>query len=537
MPAMPWVLPAIVALLAGCLGPPLGTIVADGGEPEPLPGLDAGPEGSDAGGTLRRIVALELSPRTLALKLGGVSGLTAMATFSDGSTADVTGSVQWSVQPEGIVQVEVFPGDNLARLETLAEGTAHIVAQTGQVLSGPCTVTVAATAPAEVRALWVTRFAYNTPQHVTSIIHKAADAGFNVVYFQITGNGDAYYASDKVPWAQKLTGTLGKDPGWDPLGLALETAHARGMQLHAYWNVFSAWPVPAGCSTSGGCACSPDPTAADACVLPPPSPGGQPTHFLRAHPSSMAVSTGGKSTDTEYYWFSPGNPAVRAHLLEVVDELLTRYAVDGLHLDRVRYPGSTWSHDAASLAAYEAIPSAQRPTWADWQRQQVSDTVAGIYQKLQQHRPAAVLSAAVWGIYKPLAGCSTSQGYGGYYQDSIGWMKAGVIDAIVPMIYWDLDTGCTDFGKLLDTFLAGSNGRHVVAGMLALDQGTPKMDRISARIDYARRVGAAGHAVFASTYLDAKTSGSPTWPEVWSAFRGEDGPYAKDAEVPPITWR
>ncbi|MGA9525879.1 MAG: family 10 glycosylhydrolase, partial [Myxococcaceae bacterium] len=503
--------------------------------------------GKDGGTLVRRITALEITPKSLELNVGAISGVTAVATFDDGSQADVTGSVQWVAQPSDVLQVEVFSAeDNLARVETLKEGVAQIVARTGNIQSDGCTVTVK-TAPTgtdggtqleEIRAVWVTRFAYSTAAHVTSIINRAADAGFNTVYFQIRGNGDAYYKSNLVPWAQKLTGTLGRDPGWDPLQLAIDTAHARGIQLHAYWNVFSAWPTPSGCGGAGTCACTPTQSQSDSCTLPPASPSGMPTHVLRTHPEWMAVTQAGKNVDSEYYWFSPGNPAVRQHLVAVADELLTKYDVDGLHLDRVRYPGSTYSHDAASVAAYEAIPQAQRPSWQDWQRQQVNGTVEALYNVVKQRRPKAVLSASVWGIYKALPGCSTSQGYSGYYQDSIAWMKNGQIDAIVPMIYWDIGSGCTDWAKLLDGFLAGSNGRHVVAGMHALENDkAPQMDRIRARVEYARTVGAAGHSIFASTYLEPKSSGSPTWTEQWSKFPAAGGPYTQDAGLPEMTWR
>src|SRR5438309_94247 len=100
---------------------------------------------------------------------------------------------------------------------------------------------------------------------------------------------------------------------------------------------------------------------------------------------------------------------------------------------------------------------------------------------------AELLSASVWGIYKVLPNCNTSQGYADYFQDSIGWMKAGAIDAITPMIYWDIGSGCTDWSKLLDGFLAGSNGRPVVAGMHALDNAVPQPLKMQARIDYARK--------------------------------------------------
>ncbi len=516
---------------------------SDSGQPGGSP--DAGkPDASvakDGGTGIAKIQGLTVGPLPLAVEAGALTGVNATATFDDGTEADVTASVEWQVSPTSVAQVELGGGE--AHLRGLAAGSAQLRVKTGSITSAdyPVTVTVKSApdagtdagvpAPAdEVRAIWVTRFAYNTAAQVQGIINRAAAAGFNVVYFQIRGNGDAFYKSSLAPWAQKLSGTLGQDPGWDPLQTAIDAAHAKGMQLHAYWNVFAAWP----CS-GAACMCQPTQGMADSCVLPPASPTGQPNHLLRDHPEYMAVDASGKNVDSEYFWFSPGNAAVRTAIIAAADELLTRYAVDGLHLDRVRYAGTGFSHDAASEAAYAALPN-PKPTWADWQRQNVTDTVAAIYAKVKLRRPKAVLSASVWGIYKPLPGCSTSQGFGNYYQDSLGWMKAGAIDALTPMIYWDIGTGCTDWAKLLDGFMAGANGRHIVAGMHALDKlpagSVPSPERMAARIAYGRKVGAAGTSVFASTYLEASAS----WPEQWSSFR-TGGAYAQDAGWPAMPWR
>src|SRR5207237_6732460 len=135
-------------------------------------------------------------------------------------------------------------------------------------------------------------------------------------------------------------------------------------------------------------------------------------------------------------------------------------------LDRIRYPGSVYSYDAASSAAYAAL-AAPKPSYADWQRSNVTDAVSRIYAVIKAKRPNAWLSASVWGIYKVLPGCSTSQGYADYFQDSQGWMNAGAIDAITPMIYWDIASGCTDWSTLLDGFLANAGGWPVIAGMRA----------------------------------------------------------------------
>ncbi len=526
---------------------------APGGEAGAAPAggsARAGGGGGGSGGStsnIRRITALAVSPAQLTLKPGQVSGFTCTATFDDGSTADVSGSVTWSATLPAVADVAVLSAtDNLVRVEALSAGATQIVARTGALSSPPVTVTVADLADAgspsgEVRGVWVTRFAYananpaTAKATITRIMSGAAAGGYNVVYFQVRGNGDAYYRSAIVPWAKALTGTLGRDPGWDPLQFAIDEAHARGLQLHAYFNAFTAWTVPSGCAAAGTCSCVAAQGQPDSCVLPEAVPAGAPEHWLRAHPDALVVNTAGRAIDGEYYWFSPANLAYRAHLIAAADELLGRYAVDGLHLDRIRYPGSWASYDPESEAAWAALP-APKPARDDWQRDNVTAAVAGIYAAMKTRRPAAVLSASVWGIYKRLPGCSTSEGYPQYFQDSIGWMKAGKIDAIVPMIYWDIGTGCTDWSKLLDGFLAGAAGRPVIAGMHALDMSEVRPARLTARVDYARRVGAAGTSVFASTYLDQPPSGS-TSGDSWAVLRGTGGVFSADAAVPPITWR
>ncbi len=108
--------------------------------------------------------------------------------------------------------------------------------------------------PREVRALWISRFDLGSPpvkrSRVEALINKAADAGFNMVLMQVRATGDAYYASAVEPWSYRLTSArvsdLGRNPGWDPLAVAVETAHKRGIELHAYLNAFTFWECDRG---------------------------------------------------------------------------------------------------------------------------------------------------------------------------------------------------------------------------------------------------------------------------------------------------
>lgn len=369
----------------------------------------------------------------------------------------------------------------------------------------------------ELRGVWITRFAYTTQADLEAIIDRAAAARFNAVFVQIRGNGDAYYQSSLEPWAQRLTGVLGRDPGWDPLQVAIDRARLHGMELHAYFNVFPGW-------TAAGTV----PTAEGAHQL-----------ALRDHPEWLAIDSSGTNRDGEYRWLSPGNPAVRAHIATVARDLLERYDVDGLHLDRVRTAGTDYSRDAVTLATYQAATDADPTlTWGDFMREQVSQMVADLYAAIADTRPAVRLSASVWGIYQPLPGCNTSQGYGGYHQDSLAWLERETIDAIVPMIYWPIEPGaCTDWATLLDGFLAGRAGRQVWAGMHALDDvdGVDGwyFDEVRARIDHARSAGAHGTVVFASTYLDAEVSRWDDYPGTEAA----PGPFFEPAASPSMPWK
>ena len=360
----------------------------------------------------------------------------------------------------------------------------------------------------EMRGVWITRFAFTTQAQLEAVIDHAAAAHFNAVFVQIRGEGDAYYNSTIEPWAKRLTGTLGRDPGWDPLQVAIDRAHMHGMELHAYFNVFSSWA-----------------TATTVTVAE-----GTKQHALYAHPEWLAVESDGMNGDSEYRWLSPGIPAVRAHNTAVARDLLSKYAVDGLHLDRIRVPGPDYSRDAITVAAYNTAKAATPSlTWADFMRAQVSQQVADIHAAVTELRPKAKLSAAVWGIYQPLPGCATSQGFANYYQDSLAWLAAGTMDALAPMVYWPIEPGaCTDWSTLVDGFVAARAGRQIWAGMHALDYTAFSFPAIRSRIDRSRVGGTHGTVIFASAYLE---------PDRWSAFVDNAGPYADKAPTPPMFWK
>jgi uncharacterized lipoprotein YddW (UPF0748 family) len=320
----------------------------------------------------------------------------------------------------------------------------------------------------ELRGIWVTRWSYSSAEDVEAILTDIAAGGFNTVYFQVRGNFDAYYDSPYEPWASRLTGTLGADPGWDPLLTAVTTGHALGLQVHAYLNTFPFW--------SG--------------TTPPAS--SSPAHPYSSHPDWLVADSSGTpiALNSSYVYASPGHDEVQAWIATVAGDIASRYAVDGIHLDYVRYPGSQYSHDARSEARYASEGGGL--SYEDWQRQQVIETVRAV-------REAAAdvpITAAVWGVYENVWGWSSvSQGNIDYYQDSYGFLDEGVTDGNIPMIYWPVtatEGERLDFRSIVREHVANRAGRHIYAGM---GNDIPYEDVITC-IEAAREEGAKGVVLF-----------------------------------------
>jgi uncharacterized lipoprotein YddW (UPF0748 family) len=351
----------------------------------------------------------------------------------------------------------------------------------------------------EARGVWVTRWNYSSPGDVAAIMSSIASGGFNQVYFQVRGTADAYYASSLEPWSAGLGG-LGEDPGWDPLLEAVGEAHARGLEIHAWLNTFPLW--------SG--------------TSPPPS--SSPEHIYNAHPEWICADTSGTPMPLGdgYVFGSPGNPDLQDHVAAVAADIARHYAVDGIHLDYIRYPGIGYCFDAVSESRYaDAVAAEPSLSREDWQRDQVAATVRKVNEAVKAERAGAVLSAAVWFICRNVWGWSSvSQGCVEFYQDPRAWAAAGTIDAVIPMIYFDIQEPYgtrLDFRAMLDDHVAGMSGVPVHAG---IDGDETDFADIAAEIAYTRSSGAAGYVVFAYTSIvdhDAfdDFAGGPNTDEAW----------------------
>jgi len=365
----------------------------------------------------------------------------------------------------------------------------------------------------ERRAIWITRYDWTSlgagapPQKIDELVANVSAAGFNTIFFQVRAAGDAYYSPGLEPWASRLsagtvTETLGMDPGWDPLTRMLDVAHAAGLEVHAYINVYPAW-LPSPSETYGPLAppATTPPQMFDRFTYGPAHPD---------HPGEYALGWDWRHHDTggdpmllawgTYLWASPGVDQVQAYITAIARDIVTRYPVDGIHLDLVRYAGLMYSYDPFSNVAAGDV---RTPARDQWQRDRVTALVQQVTTDTHALHPEAWVSAAVWPYYKNDLGLKTSSGYHDYFQDSKGWLAAGTVDAIAPMLYGTGSSIPDDLGNwriLAEDFIASSAGGHVDLGIAGYYDD---FDAIAQRIAIARELGAPGHALFSYAALDS----------------------------------
>ncbi len=339
----------------------------------------------------------------------------------------------------------------------------------------------------EYRAVWVTRFEWTSTdpdecrEQIRETIKSTADHNFNAVVFQIRGAAETLYPSELEPWSPLLGE---QDPGFDPVALAIEEAHRRGLEFHAYIN-----PMPLRSKR----------------WKDPPS---DPEHLYYRHgPESaepwIVQDAAGETSRSEYYYLSAGIPDVHVYLRQVILDVVRRYDVDGIHLDRIRYPGPEFSYDPISRRRFAGRGNPNRLEWPDWQREQLDKLINDLAAEIRAEKPGVVLSCAAWGIYNRyhLDGYyGYSSGFHDYYQDTWNWCAIGAMDVLMPMIYWDIPDPVPNYDTLLDDFIRGVGSDHVVGGQRIFDP----VENI-AEIEYGRNVDAAGSALF--SYRGAMRSG------------------------------
>lgn len=314
---------------------------------------------------------------------------------------------------------------------------------------------------------------------LTDIFDRAANAGFNAIVFHIRPAGDAVYASTIEPWASLLTGTQGTDPGYDPLAYAVDLAHARGMELHAWINPFRAG------------------NRADTLRLAP-------THFWRAR-RDVSVVYGSQ------IWFDPGEPAVQDHAIRVIADIVRRYDIDALHADDYFYPYQ--ENDAQGrLIDFPDSGSYARSgstmSRGDWRRANIDRFVERLYREVHIVKPSVKVGLSPFGIWRPgnPPGITGLDAYATIYADARKWLQQGWVDYLAPQLYWSIASSGQSFPALLDWWISQSTqSRHVWPGLAAyrVSDGTASAfstDEIPNQIRAMRtRTAGTGHLLYNTT--------------------------------------
>ncbi len=288
-----------------------------------------------------------------------------------------------------------------------------------------------------MRAIWVTRFDYETADDVRRVIDDVARAGFDTVLFQVRGNGTAFYRSALEPWADELGG---RDPGFDPLALAVEQAHARSLELHAWVNVIPSWRGPT------------PPRDARQLYLARPE-----WHWYDGRGQRQPLADG------FYVNLNPCLPEVRDYLVSVFREIVAGYDVDGLHLDYVRFVDDLvtedYPRDQRTLALYREAtgkhPDDDEHGWKAWRGEQVTALVRAIRAMVDaERRDDCVLSAAV--------GSTPETAVDRHLRASREWAENGIVHAVFPMNYTP-DLGL--FAERVEAWRAVESKAAVVTGV------------------------------------------------------------------------
>jgi uncharacterized lipoprotein YddW (UPF0748 family) len=250
-----------------------------------------------------------------------------------------------------------------------------------------------------------------------ALLDRAAADGLNAVLFQVRPAADALYASKIEPWSEYLTGKQGMAPVplWDPLEFAVEQAHARGLELHAWFNPYRAKEP----SAKGPLAAS---------------------HIAKRHPELV------KKYGTQL-WMDPGQPAVRDQTLRVVLDVVKRYDIDGVHLDDYFYPyperrpnGSTDFPDDRSWKAYKKNGGTLARD--DWRRANVDDLIEALHKAIAKEKPWVKFGISPFQLWRPGYPESVTTGLDAYatlYADSRKWFVNGWVDYLSPQLYRRVD--------------------------------------------------------------------------------------------------
>ena len=317
----------------------------------------------------------------------------------------------------------------------------------------------------------------------------------NTVVLQTRIRGSVIYPSRIEPWDIILTGEYDRDPGYDPLAFAIEETHRRGMELHAWLVTVPAFKIAVAKSMGK-------------------------RSLLRTHPELLRKHG-------EQYYLDPGLPGSSTYLTALCQEIVSNYDIDGIHFDYIRYPEYAESfNDAASYKKYGKGKEKRA-----WRRDNITRMVRQTYEAVKAIKPWIRVSCSPVGKYKDLSRYSAKgwSAYGTVYQDAQGWLRDGIMDMLLPMMYFQGD----HFYPFAVDWQENCYGRPVAPGLgiyfLSPKEKDWDLGVIQRELCYLRQMGLSGQAYFRSRFLTDNTK------DIYTYLKQDYYPYP--ALLPPMAWQ
>lgn len=243
------------------------------------------------------------------------------------------------------------------------------------------------------------------------LLNKLESEGINTVIFQVRPSGDAFYESKLVRRSKYLKGC---DGSFDPMRFVIDETHKRGMEFHAWFNPFRV-------TTSGTNLTADDPL-------------NQFRKDIVEHEGKL--------------YLDPGSPEIRKYLRDVILEYLTQYKdVDAIHFDDYFYPSKDFN-DSVSYKKY-----GKGKDLYSWRRNNINTFIRNIYKLAHKKNVEfGVSPAGVWRNKSNDPKGSDTTAYSSYddiHADSLYWIQTGIIDYIVPQIYWTTDSKAANYETLI----------------------------------------------------------------------------------------
>jgi uncharacterized lipoprotein YddW (UPF0748 family) len=377
----------------------------------------------------------------------------------------------------------------------------------------------------ELRGVWIsTHLSLDWPNRtqtpaqqraaLAAILDHNKATGMNAVFFQVRSQADAMYPSDLEPWSYYLTNNQGSAPApvWDPLAWAIDEAHKRGMEFHAWINPYRAVANTATESNTAQYAS---------------------THVSRTHPEWLLTVGTVKI-------LNPGLAPVRDHVSRVIQDIVGRYDIDGLHFDDYFYPSGTIPDDAT----YNADPRGFAATTAgraDWRRDNINMLIERVGAEIRLAKPWVKFGVSPSGIYRsstdPAVGSPTSAGasqhYVNSYADTRKWLREGWVDYLAPQVYWYIGQAGSDYKLLVPWWNENAFGRHIYIGLADYKMNTAgwtSPTQIADQIGMNRaNANVFGQVHFRHAFLQADPLGYRT------ALKA--GTYRAPALAPAMAWK